>query len=53
MRDAQVDGNWIRVEVHDDEVVLNGTVHAWFEREEAERLAWSTQGVKKVRIKLP
>jgi osmotically-inducible protein OsmY len=48
MRDAQVDGNWIRVEVHDDEVVLNGTVHAWFERGEAERLAWSTPEVKKV-----
>jgi osmotically-inducible protein OsmY len=53
MRDTQVDGNWIRVEVDDDEVVLNGTVHACFEYEEAERLAWSIKGVKKIADKLP
>jgi osmotically-inducible protein OsmY len=53
MLDTQVDGNWIRVEVDDDEVVLNGTVHACFECEEAERLAWSIKGVKKIADKLP
>jgi osmotically-inducible protein OsmY len=47
-RSAEVDANNITVEASDGEVVLKGTVHSWFEREEAERAAWAAPGVKKV-----
>jgi osmotically-inducible protein OsmY len=47
-RNADIDANRIQVETHDGEVVLKGTVHAWFERDEAERAAWMAPGVRKV-----
>jgi osmotically-inducible protein OsmY len=47
-RHAELDANSIQVEASDGEVVLRGTVHSWFEREEAERAAWQAPGVKKV-----
>ena len=47
-RSAELDANRITVEAHGHDVVLKGTVHSWFEREEAERAAWSAPGVLKV-----
>jgi osmotically-inducible protein OsmY len=48
VRDAQTDVDSVTVEVIGDEVVLRGTVHSWTEREEAERIAWSSPGVAAV-----
>jgi osmotically-inducible protein OsmY len=47
-RSAELDAQQIQVEAADGEVVLQGTVHSWFEREQAERAAWQAPGVKKV-----
>jgi osmotically-inducible protein OsmY len=47
-RSAELDANNIQVEASDGEVVLKGTVHSWFEREQAERAAWQAPGVRKV-----
>ncbi len=47
-RNAEVDANHITVETHGNEVVLEGTVRSWIEREEAERIAWLAPGVTKV-----
>ena len=48
LRSAELDANRIQVEASDGEVVLKGTVHSWFEREQAERAAWQAPGVRKV-----
>jgi len=47
-RSAQIDAEQIQVEMHEGEVVLKGIVHSWFEREQAERAAWSAPGVRNV-----
>jgi osmotically-inducible protein OsmY len=48
-RYAEEDAKNIRVETHDSEVVLRGSVPAAAERERAERAAWAAPGVESVR----
>ena len=47
-RDAEVDAQNIKVETSGGKVILRGTVRSWFERQEAERVAWEAPGVSKV-----
>jgi osmotically-inducible protein OsmY len=47
-RSADVDARRIRVETQGSKVILHGNIHSWFEREEAERVAWSAPGVSAV-----
>jgi osmotically-inducible protein OsmY len=47
-RSAEIDANRITVEAHEGEVILKGTVRSCAERQEAERVAWSAQGVRRV-----
>ena len=46
---AEIDARRIRVTAQDGTVDLSGNVHAWVEREEAERAAWAAPGVRDVR----
>jgi osmotically-inducible protein OsmY len=48
VRGAQTDAQRITVEVQGSKVILKGTVRAWAERQEAERVAWSAPGVTAV-----
>jgi osmotically-inducible protein OsmY len=42
----------VTVELDGDTVVLSGVVRSWWERDEAERVAWSAEGVRAVRDRL-
>lgn len=44
-RNAEVEADAIKVTVQDGRVILDGKVKAWYERELAERTAWSAPGV--------
>ena len=48
VRNAEIDANKITVEVQGSKAVLKGTVRAWAEKEEAERVAWSAPGITSV-----
>lgn len=45
IRNASVDASKIDITIEGNKVVLSGRVNTWLEYEEAERSAWSTQGV--------
>ncbi|MHB2210850.1 BON domain-containing protein [Methylobacterium sp. CM6257] len=51
-RNAELEANAIKVSVKDAKVTLEGTVHAWYERELAENAAWSAPGVRAVEDRL-
>ncbi|MEW2472976.1 MULTISPECIES: BON domain-containing protein [Micromonospora] len=42
----------VTVEVHGDTVTLSGVVRTWWERDQADRVAWSAEGVCAVRNEL-
>lgn len=47
-RNAELEARKIRVETKGGTVVLDGTVHSWAERDEAERAVWAAPGVAAV-----
>lgn len=47
-RDAELEAQAIRVDVHDGRVTLEGHVKVWADRQAAERAAWSAPGVTAV-----
>ena len=47
-RNAELEADSINVLVQGDKVTLEGKVKAWYEREVAERAAWSVPGVAAV-----
>jgi len=48
VRNAKVDADKITVEVQGSKAILKGSVRAWVEKEEAERVAWLAPGVTSV-----
>ena len=48
VRNAKVDAKKITVEVQGSTAILKGSVRAWIEKEEAERVAWLAPGVTSV-----
>jgi len=47
-RSAELEASRIKVETEGGRVILTGKVHAWYERDIAERAAWSAPGVTEV-----
>jgi osmotically-inducible protein OsmY len=47
-RSAEVDARRIAITAQDGKITLNGNVHSWTERREAERAAWAAPGVTQV-----
>jgi osmotically-inducible protein OsmY len=51
-RSAELEASRITVETDGGRVILNGKVHAWYERDIAERAAWSAPGVTEVQDRI-
>ena len=47
-RNAEVDARQVHVDAHNGTATLTGTVSSWAEKNDAERAAWSTDGVDHV-----
>jgi osmotically-inducible protein OsmY len=47
-RSAELDASHVTVHTEGGKVILGGNVHAWYERDLAERAAWSAPGVTEV-----
>jgi len=47
-RNAELDASRVTVHTEGSKVILGGKVHAWYERDIAERAAWSAPGVTEV-----
>ena len=47
-RSAELDASHVTVHTEGSRVILGGKVHAWYERELAERAAWAAPGVTEV-----
>ncbi|MBP2614920.1 BON domain-containing protein [Chryseobacterium jejuense] len=52
LKRSAIDDSDINVSVSGTTVTLNGTVHTWQQREEAERIVWKTPGIQKVKNEL-
>ena len=51
-RSRSVDDSDIKVSVSGPNVTLRGTVHSWYQKEEAGRIAWNTPGIWNVKNEL-
>ena len=51
-RSAELEASRITVETEGGRVILKGRVHAWYERDTAERAAWSAPGVTEVQDRI-
>ena len=51
-RSAELEASRITVETEGGRVILKGKVHAWYERDIAERAAWSAPGVTEVQDRI-
>jgi osmotically-inducible protein OsmY len=49
---SSIDNSEIRVSVTGTTATLTGTVHTWYQKEEAGRIAWKTPGIQDVKNKL-
>ena len=51
-RHAELEARQISVSTKDGSVVLEGSVHSWAEREEAEAAVWASPGIRTVEDRL-
>ena len=51
-RNWSINNENIEVEILGNNVVLRGTVYSWYQKDEAARIAWNTQGIRAVKNEL-